>query len=157
MVCAYNRVFEFYIPASRDDTDSYGCNVWSLLVGYTTYCGTQMGKGFVAYWHRSFLPYIGPCAYTFGVLEQQGYVSKVANDLDGYSAYFLCCVFVGSNLLVNIPIPYIENKLMNYEKTSDTMESSLNVFGPLQMFTILVYMYLMYFMIPSRSIINTLR
>lgn len=53
--------------------------------------------------------------------------------------------FVGSNLLVNIPIPYIENKLMNYEKTSDTMESSLNVFGPLQMFTILVYVYLMYF------------
>ena len=34
---------------------------------------------------------------------------------------------------------------MNYEKTSDTMESSLNVFGPLQMFTILVYVYLMYF------------
>lgn len=53
--------------------------------------------------------------------------------------------FIGSNLLVNIPIPYIENKIANYEKTSDTMESSLNVFGPLQISTIFVYVYLMYF------------
>ena len=53
--------------------------------------------------------------------------------------------FLGSVLLVNIPIPYIENKLENYEKTSDTMESSLNVFSPLHLFTIMLFLYLMYF------------
>ena len=53
--------------------------------------------------------------------------------------------FLGSILLVNIPIPYIENKLENYEKTSETMESSLNVFSPLHLFTIMLFLYLMYF------------
>lgn len=53
--------------------------------------------------------------------------------------------FLGSILLVNIPIPYIENKLENYEKTSETMESSLNVFSPMHLFTIMLFLYLMYF------------
>ena len=52
---------------------------------------------------------------------------------------------IGSNLLVNIPIPYIENKLENYENNAGTMEASLNVFSPMQLFTIMVYAYLMYF------------
>ena len=52
---------------------------------------------------------------------------------------------LGSILLVNIPIPYIENKLENYAKTSETMESSLNVFSPLHLFTIMLFLYLMYF------------
>lgn len=57
-----------------------------------------------------------------------------------YVAYHL-----GTNLLVNIPIEYVENKLANYEKTSGTMEASLNVLSPMHMFTILVYLYLLYF------------
>ena len=41
----------------------------------------------------AFLSYICPCAYTFGVFEQQGYVFKVTNDVDGYSAHFIYRVF----------------------------------------------------------------
>lgn len=52
---------------------------------------------------------------------------------------------IGSNLLVNIPIPYIENKLENYENNAGIMEGSLNVFSPMQLFTIMLYVYLMYF------------
>lgn len=53
--------------------------------------------------------------------------------------------FLGSNLMVHIPIPYIENKIANYEQNKDVIESSLNVFSPLHLFTILIYGYLMYF------------
>lgn len=53
--------------------------------------------------------------------------------------------FLGSNLMVHIPIPYIENKIANYEQNKDVVESSLNVFSPLHLFTILIYGYLMYF------------
>ena len=57
-----------------------------------------------------------------------------------YIAYF-----AGSNLMVDIPIAYIENKITNYEKTSDIVEASLNVFSPLHLFTISLYVYIMYF------------
>lgn len=53
--------------------------------------------------------------------------------------------FIGNNFLVNIPIAYVENKITNYEKTSDIVEAGLNVFSPLQIFTIFIYLYLMYF------------
>ena len=47
--------------------------------------------------------------------------------------------------MVDIPIAYIENKITNYEKTSDIVEASLNVFSPLHLFTISLYVYIMYF------------
>lgn len=53
--------------------------------------------------------------------------------------------FMGSNLLVNIPIAYVENKITNYEKNADIVEASLNVFSPLHLFTSFLYLYLMYF------------
>lgn len=53
--------------------------------------------------------------------------------------------FTGNHLLFNLPIPYIENKLENYEKNSDFIESSLNVFSPLHIFTIFIFTYLLYF------------
>nr|WP_298159966.1 EpsG family protein [uncultured Prevotella sp.] len=58
----------------------------------------------------------------------------------GYVLYAL-----GSNLLVNIPIPYIENKLANYQENADVIDVGVNVFSPLQLFTTLLFLYLLYF------------
>lgn len=59
------------------------------------------------------------------------------------------CAYViyvmGSNLLVNIPIPYIENKLTNYEGNAETLDVGVNVFSPLQLFTTMLFLYLLYF------------
>lgn len=52
---------------------------------------------------------------------------------------------VGANLLVNIPIAYIENKLTNYQETADVIDVGVNVYSPLQLFTTLLFLYLMYF------------
>ena len=101
----------------------------------------------VASAHRSghVLPYFRHCPYSACILKQQGDVAQNAYVLDGGHTPSYVFYFLGSILLVNIPIPYIENKLENYEKTSETMESSLNVFSPLHLFTIMLFLYLMYF------------
>lgn len=59
------------------------------------------------------------------------------------------CAYViyvmGSALLVNIPIPYIENKLTSYQDNVNTLDVAVNVFSPLQMFTTMLFVYLLYF------------
>ncbi len=54
---------------------------------------------------------------------------------------------VGATILVNIPIPFIEAKLMNYEgeEMAGVSVVSVNVFSPLHLFTTFLFLYLMFF------------
>ena len=51
----------------------------------------------------------------------------------------------GTNILVNIPIAYVENKLTNYQGNADVIDVSVIVFSPLHFFTVLIFLYLMFF------------
>lgn len=55
--------------------------------------------------------------------------------------------FVGSNLIFNTNLPYIGDKLALYQKAMDKglLNVSVNVFSPLQLFSVALYYYLLLF------------
>lgn len=60
----------------------------------------------------------------------------------GYIFYF-----AGMNILLNIDIPYIGDKLAMYQKATEkgVMNVTINVFSPLQLLHVCLFCYLMYF------------
>lgn len=55
--------------------------------------------------------------------------------------------FAGANLIVNTNLPYIGDKLALYQKGVEKglISVSVNVFSPLQMFSVMLYYYLLFF------------
>ncbi len=53
----------------------------------------------------------------------------------------------GTVLLVDIPIPYIEERVLNYQRAAINGNETtfVNVVSPLQLFTTMLYLYLMFF------------
>ncbi len=60
----------------------------------------------------------------------------------GFTIYF-----VGNSFIINIPIPYVENKLMSYQEAEVTGKSHVAVraFSIVYLLSIALYVYLMYF------------
>lgn len=58
-----------------------------------------------------------------------------------------CIYFTGTNLIMNVDIPYIGDKLAMYQKSVDKgiLTVTINVFSPLQLFSLVLYYYLLYF------------
>ena len=55
--------------------------------------------------------------------------------------------FAGANLIVNTNLPYIGDKLALYQKGVEKglISVSVNVFSPMQMFSVMLYYYLLFF------------
>lgn len=55
--------------------------------------------------------------------------------------------FAGANLIVNTNLPYIGDKLALYQKGVEKglISVSINVFSPMQMFSVMLYYYLLFF------------
>lgn len=55
--------------------------------------------------------------------------------------------FSGANLIMNTNLPYIGDKLAMYQKGAENglLTVSINVFSPLELFTILLYYYILFF------------
>ena len=76
-------------------------------------------------------------------------------ELKGKRKIFWCCVipagyviyFIGVGVMMMLDIPFIGAKLANYQQAEDTGQSmaGVNVFGPLYLINIMIYLYLMYF------------
>ena len=58
-----------------------------------------------------------------------------------------CFYFLSNSILVNLDIPYIGAKLISYQNDADKVVSAvnINVLSPKHLFTILIFVYLLYF------------